>query len=84
MTEETPKSKKVNTRKPAPRKQKQPVEETSTDRKGTWVHLDDYLVTLDCRDEVKEGFRIYMRRSAYQRSYAAFDEEFERFMNRKI
>lgn len=78
---ETPK-----TKKPVATKQQQRKKATNNTqtKKETWVHIDNYLVTLDARDEVKQGFRIYMRKQAYQKSYEAFDEHFEKFLKRKI
>lgn len=78
---ETAKVKKAETQRKQPRTKESPVTEK---KKETWVHVDNYLLTLDARDEVKQGFRIYMKRQAYQKSYTAFQEHFEKFLKRKI
>lgn len=76
-----PAQRKTPTQKPKATKKPASV---SNKPKESWVHVDYYLMTLDARDEVKQGFRIYMRRDAYQTSYEAFDEHFEKFKKRKI
>lgn len=80
MTEET-KPAKRRARK-APRIE--PEKKSAPENKDSWVHIDDYLMTLEVRDETKQAFRIYMRRKAYQRSYEAFADEFRQFQARKI
>lgn len=80
MSQEVKPKKPATTRKQSASKVKPKAQET----KESWVHIDNYLLTLDVRDEVKQGFRIYMKRQAYQKSYEAFQSHFEKFLKRKI
>lgn len=48
------------------------------------IHIDEFLATNDSREEVKSGFRIFMRGRSYQYSYKDFEKELENYFKREI
>jgi len=52
---------------------------------STLIHVDVYLATkTDVRQEVKAGFKIFMRGRSYQYSLLDFDKELAKYFKRKI
>ncbi|GLI90604.1 hypothetical protein ACSHUI_00840 [Bacillus subtilis] len=50
----------------------------------SYVHVDDFLRRKELSPEMKRGFKIFVRGRSYQLSMEAFEEELEKFLNRKI
>lgn len=49
------------------------------------IHLDEFFSTkTDLKEEVKAGFRVYMRGRSYQKSFADFEKELENYFKRDI
>jgi len=62
------------------------VEETETQPiMDIPIHLDEFFSTKpDLKEEVKAGFRVYMRGRSYQKSFADFEKELENYFKRDI
>lgn len=49
------------------------------------IHVEEYLLTRDdVMEEVKAGFRIFVRGKAYQYGKAEFDKLFDEYFKREI
>lgn len=49
------------------------------------IHLEEFFASKpDIREEVKAGFRIFMRGRSYQKSFSDFEKELEKYFDRDL